>query len=105
MSGCEEYESLLKRVVLLGSDLTVARDQLALTSKRDSRAYQSVQSRFEEAERKWKHARKELLTHKDEHRCINARREFPRRPVGTLRDTGSFDYVGSRLTPLRMTGL
>jgi hypothetical protein len=54
----------------LGSDLTVARDPLALASKKDSRAYQSAKLRFEEAERKWKHAHKELQVHKSEHGCV-----------------------------------
>ena len=65
-----KYESLLSEMVSLGSDLTVARDQLAITSKKDSRAYQSAQSRFKDAERKWKHARRELKAHKAEHGCV-----------------------------------
>ena len=72
MSGCEKYEFLFKQMVLLGSDLTVARDQLALTPKKDSRAYQSAQSRFKEAEKKWRHVRNELRTHRVEHGCVNA---------------------------------
>ena len=66
MVGCAKYESLLSEIVSLGSDLTVARDQLAITSKKDSRAYQLAHSRFKEAERKWKHARRELKAHKAE---------------------------------------
>jgi hypothetical protein len=42
MADCAKYESLLSEMVSVGSDLTVARDQLAITSKKDSRAYQST---------------------------------------------------------------
>jgi hypothetical protein len=70
MADCAKYESLLSEMISLGSDLTVARDQLAIISKKDARAYQSAQSRFKEAERKWKHARKELNAHKAEHGCV-----------------------------------
>ena len=71
MPGCEKYEFLLQQMVSLGSDLTVARDQLALTSKKDWQAHQSAQARFKEAEHKWKYARKELDAHKAEHGCVN----------------------------------
>jgi len=71
MTGCEKYESLLREMVSLGSDSTVARDQLALIGKKDSRGYQSAQTRFKEAERKWKYASKKLQTHKAEHRCVS----------------------------------
>ena len=69
MSGCAKYESLFSEVVSLGSDLTVARDH-AITSKKDFCAYQSAQSRFKDAERKWKHASRELKAHKAEHGCV-----------------------------------
>lgn len=70
MSGCERYESLLSAMVSLGAELTVARDALALTPKKDSKSYQSAQSRFKEAEQKWRHARKELEAHRREHGCV-----------------------------------
>jgi hypothetical protein len=70
MSGCAKYESLFSEMVSLGSDLTVARDQLAITSKKDFGAYQSAQSRFKDAERKWKHASRELKADKAEHGCV-----------------------------------
>jgi len=70
MSDCEKYQLLLSEMVSLGADITVARDALALTRKKDSKAYQSAQSRFKEAEQKWKHARQELRVHKREHGCV-----------------------------------
>src|ERR1700722_1358327 len=52
MEACAKYESLFSEMVSLGSDLNVARDQLAITSKKDSRAYQSAQSRFKRSRTK-----------------------------------------------------
>lgn len=72
MPRCEKYESLLQKMVSLGSELTVARDQLAITPKKDSQAYHSAQARFKEAEQQWRHARKELDAHKADHGCVGA---------------------------------
>ena len=68
MPNCEKYESLMSEMISRGSDVTVARDQLALTPKSDS-TYREAHSRYQEAERKWKHSRRELEAHKADHRC------------------------------------
>ena len=70
MSGCERHDALFSEMASLGADLTVARDALGLAPKKDSKSHQLAQSRFKEAERKWRHARNKLKVHELEHRCV-----------------------------------
>jgi hypothetical protein len=69
MAGCAELKRLHEESIALQPEYYAARDALAMTSKKDSAAYNAAKLKLEDARRKHRHAHKQWEMHLREHGC------------------------------------
>jgi len=66
---CDELRRLYEQHSLAFAEHQAAQDNLRMTAKEDSAAWQLAKRQSDNAHKKWRHAQKRLIAHRAEHHC------------------------------------
>jgi len=66
---CDELRRFSEQHSAAFAEHQTAQDNLRMTAKKDSAAWQRAKRQSDDARKKWRHAQKQLIAHRDEHHC------------------------------------